>query len=387
MLIANISSQVGLLIVLSTIYLSSIIIIYRKYNYLSRATGKSIQDKDVKPKYFNPSVVQSCFILFFILCEYLLLDRKTWLEIRGIMMVFSMKLISLVTDLQPEQFPSFIEYLGYMFNSGNVLFGPWISFEHYTMLLKYPPKKNIYWIWAIFKSLFLAGVFLTVSNCWANYLIDDTQVRLLVSYREALSFRTSHYFICYLSQAIMLSLGYKDIGHHLDFTYWKFTITSFTEVEFPGSLAAVVVNWNRPIHMFLKKYIYRKWLPRGRFIAVLMTFVISALFHGLELKVTAVLISLGLFSFMQMNVREFLASTFDICCKVYPCRSCSHRLKRNSLICRLILLLFSIYTVLDLIYVGVLMDPSTDEVGIYTKWSDLYFYSFWLMFLNFLLVF
>lgn len=73
--------------------------------------------------------------------QYLVLDKDTWLEIRGVMMVFSMKLISTVTDLPPCEFPSFCQYLGYMFCGANVLFGPWISFEHYMTLVKYPTRK------------------------------------------------------------------------------------------------------------------------------------------------------------------------------------------------------------------------------------------------------
>lgn len=73
--------------------------------------------------------------------EYLLLDKDTWLEIRGIMMVFSMKLTSLLADLPGLNLPGFSAYFGYMFCPGNVLFGPWISFEHYMMQVNFPTRK------------------------------------------------------------------------------------------------------------------------------------------------------------------------------------------------------------------------------------------------------
>lgn len=117
-----------------------------------------------------------------------------------------------------------------------------------------------------------------------------------------------------------------------------------------------------------------------------MTFVMSSLFHGFEIKISTVLISLGIFSYLQIMVRDYISHAFDICVKVRPCKNCQHKIKKGSFICTLSLLAFSLFTVLHLIFVGVLMDPTTDDVGIYQKWDNLYFYSLWIMLLNFLIV-
>ncbi|XP_030756106.1 protein-serine O-palmitoleoyltransferase porcupine [Sitophilus oryzae] len=334
----------------------------------------------------SSSVVQYSLIIIFVLFEYILLDKEEWLEIRGIMMVFSMKLISLVTDQGMNDFPSFSEYCGYMFSNGNILFGPWISYENYMYQMKYPTRKNIFWVLAILRALFLAVFFLSVSNCWASYLISDNSNRLLLGYKEALSFRTSHYFICYLSEALILAAGWKDNDYHFDTETWTLSVTDPWQIEFPTALSIVVINWNKPMHAFFKKYIYRKWLPLGKFYAVFVTFLISSLFHGFEIKVSLVLISLGIFSYLQVLVRDYISQTFNMCVKIYPCKSCNHKIRPSSILCTLTKLIFSLLTVLDLIYLGVLMDQSTDEVGIYTKWNNLYFCSFWIMLINFLIV-
>ncbi|KAH1030042.1 hypothetical protein HUJ05_003180 [Dendroctonus ponderosae] len=127
--------------------------------------------------------------------EYLLLEKETWLEIRGIMMVFSMKLTSLIADLPGPNLPGLSAYFGF-----------------------------------------------------------------LLGYQEALSFRSSHYFVCYLSEAFMIAGGYKDFAYHFEEAYWKLSITNVWAIELPMSLAVVATNWNKPMHEYLKKLIRISYL-------------------------------------------------------------------------------------------------------------------------------
>lgn len=342
--------------------------------------------KSKENPYSTGPLVQYGLIVVFVLFEYIILETETWLQIRGVMLIFSMKLICIASDIDSQKLPNFSEYCGYMFCCGNVLFGPWITFEHYILQARYPSKKNALWIFGVMRALIWSLFFLSISNCWATYVIGANSTRWLMGYREALSFRTSHYFICYLSEAFMLAAGWKDLEHHFDDQHWELAITKVLKIECPSALAIVVVNWNKPMHEFLKKYIYRRWLPLGKFYAVLLTFIISSLFHGFELKVSTVLICLGIFSYLQILVREHISQAFNICVKVHPCKICTHKVKRDSLRCKIMFIIFSGFTVLHLIYVGVLMDQSTDVVGIYQKWRNLHFLSLWIMFVNFLIV-
>lgn len=67
----------------------------------------------------------------------------------------------------------------------------------------------------------------------------------------ALSFRTSHYFVSYLSEMGMIIAGYKD--DKCPPNEWRYQIVNPLKVELPSSLVSVVTNWNIPMHMFLKK--------------------------------------------------------------------------------------------------------------------------------------
>ncbi|CAG9760172.1 unnamed protein product [Ceutorhynchus assimilis] len=388
MLVTTMQSTTGLIVIFSTFILAYVPLFCMKYVQSGIHSGEN---------YSNQQTTNSCsgisatlilygLIAMSVLFEYVLLDKEISLEIRGVMMVFSMKFISLVADLPAPNLPSFPEYFGYVFCSGNILFGPWISFEQYMLQVNFPTQKNLNWIFGVSKALSKSLIFLSISNCWASFFIGDNRNSLLTGYKEAISVRTGHYFICYVSEAFMLAAGWKDVSHHFEQDYWTFSVTNFMKIEFPTSLAAVVVNWNKPMHEFLKKYIYRKWLPTGKFQAVLLTFVISSLFHGFEIKVSTVLISLGVFSYLQILVREHISQAFNICVKIHTCKSCQHKIKRDSIICKLALIVFSFFTILHLIFLGVLMDQSTDEVGIYQKWYNLYFFSLWIMLLNLLVV-
>lgn len=337
----------------------------------------------------SANIIKYTILTTLVLCEYILLEGGTWLEVRGVIMVFTMKLISLAEDVDKKliSLPTPSQYFGYVLCSSNVLFGPWMPFQDYVALLKYPTKKNIWWILAILKSLILSLIFMIISNCIVSYLIVEDSNKWLIAFKEAFSFRSSHYFVCYLSEASMLAAGYKNAKIWYSPDEWRYFITDPLNIEFPKALSLVVTHWNRPMHDFLKKYIYRAWLPLGKFYAILTTFIASSCLHGFEIKVSVVLIMIGLFSYIQFAVRDYFAETFSCCIKVYPCKDqCKHVFKRNNLRCRVCQVIFSLFTVLHLVYLGMLMDPSTDKIGIYEKWRNLYFISFWVITFNVLII-
>ena len=72
--------------------------------------------------------------------------------------------------------------------------------------------------------------------------------RWFLAFRDAFSFRCSHYFVSYLSEATALAAG-------LDTSptgQWAVTVTNPIAIEFPRSLVDVVINWNVPMHNWLK---------------------------------------------------------------------------------------------------------------------------------------
>jgi porcupine-like protein len=77
--------------------------------------------------------------------------------------------------------------------------------------------------------------------------------RWWIAYRDALSFRSSHYFVCFLSEASAIMSGF---GHHED-EPWSLSVARPQFIEIPRSLVQVVVYWNVPMHNWLKNCEYR----------------------------------------------------------------------------------------------------------------------------------
>ncbi|GFS17947.1 cysteine N-palmitoyltransferase porcupine [Elysia marginata] len=95
----------------------------------------------------------------------------------------------------------------------------------------------------------------------------------ILAYRDAQSFRLSHYFVCFISDATSslsgLVLNYDSI--------WN--VVRPQHIEIPRSLVEVVTNWNLPMHNWLKTYVFKTVRPYGVFLAVLTTYAASSLLH------------------------------------------------------------------------------------------------------------
>lgn len=125
---------------------------------------------------------------------------------------------------------------------------------------------------------FCSFLFLSMSNCWIQWILPDNSWKLvskykiffsllsyinvyrllcfrwLIAYRDALSFRTSHYFISYMASAILFLGGYP---------FSLISIVKPLEIELPRSLVQVVVYWNIPMHFWLKKCMLKKKKERN----------------------------------------------------------------------------------------------------------------------------
>lgn len=77
----------------------------------------------------------------------------------------------------------------------------------------------------------------------------------LAAYRDAMSFRTSHYFVSFLSEAsaIAAGFGFKPADATNWRSRWEIPVATPVNIEVPRSLVEVVVSWNNPMHRWLKK--------------------------------------------------------------------------------------------------------------------------------------
>ncbi|KAJ8734627.1 hypothetical protein PYW08_013877 [Mythimna loreyi] len=318
---------------------------------------------------------------FLLLCELYVLNPKMWQQIRGIQMIAAMKIISVAIELDRDLFKRMlnpVEFGGYLLCPANSILGPWISFHNYNQYLevKFLSRR---WIKIIVVNLFLSMVFLVLSNCIVPWYIDDELPKWLIAYRDAQAFRMSHYFVSSLSIVSMISAGF---GLTND-CHSEVHVTKPFFIELPRSLVQVVIYWNMPMHQWLKNYVFKTCQPYGQFTAIFITYTVSSLLHGLNFQFSAVLLSIGTFSYVEYNLRHKVASALEVCCLANPCsKQCDHKYKKNSALALFTNAIFSIITIVHLAYLGVMFEASfsVQESGYsyfhtISKWENLNYFS------------
>ncbi|OQR75131.1 protein-cysteine N-palmitoyltransferase porcupine-like [Tropilaelaps mercedesae] len=354
------------------------------------------------------AVTLTCLSMIIIVGECTLAPPQ-WNRIRGTVMVMTMKMISLAVDLDSDHIaylPSLPELFGYMFHCATLIFGPWISFYDYYRSLEFREDDKAsmdlfdpLWLLSVLRALLLSTMCLVLSACGVHWFFEDVEDygTWPVAFREAMGFRMSHYFVCFHGESSAVAAGVRRQSARKDeLNEWNLEIVRPARIELPRSLVEVVVYWNRPMHLFLKNYVFRRLLPfGGRFLAVLGTFAASALLHGLSFRLAAVLLSLGFYIHVEYVLREKLASIFSACIGARECHSCAH--KNTPSTHWWVWFINGVWTtvaIANLAYLGTMFDDdqptdveeklggaSTGATMQYTlkKWSELGFASHWLV--------
>lgn len=320
-------------------------------------------------------------ISFLLSCEVFIVNPKMWQQIRGVQMIAAMKIISVAIELDRDLFKSMlnpVEFGGYILCPANCILGPWISFHTYNQYLdvKFLCRR---WFTIIFAHLCLSMLFLVLSNCIVPWYIDDEAPKWIVAYRDAQAFRMSHYFVSSMSIVSMISAGFgltNDCHSELQVTKPFF-------IELPRSLVQAVIFWNIPMHQWLKNYVFKTCQSYGHLLAIFVTYAVSSLLHGLNFQFSAVLLSIGTFSYIEYNFRLKVAAALEVCCLANPCvKQCDHKYKKNTLLAVFINTVFSLITIIHLAYLGVMFAASfsLQETGYsyyhtISKWEHLNYFS------------
>jgi porcupine-like protein len=204
-----------------------------------------------------------------------------------------------------------------------------------------------------------------------------------MAYRDALSFRFSHYFICCLSEMTLTMTGHGGTKSNGD-TRWDLSTTRVIHIEFPRSLVEVVTNWHLPMHHWLKTYVFKTARPMGNFAAILLTYVASSVLHGINFQLSAVLLSLGVYTYIEYSLRKRLSEAFSACIQARRCKAdCQHTAKSTNVYVIIANVSFSLLAMFHLAYLGLMFDNSDEQEEGYSmehtlsKWYHLGFASHW----------
>uniref|UniRef100_A0A8C9GWH9 Protein-serine O-palmitoleoyltransferase porcupine n=1 Tax=Piliocolobus tephrosceles TaxID=591936 RepID=A0A8C9GWH9_9PRIM len=280
-------------------------------------------------------------LIYLLMGEMHMVDTVTWHKMRGAQMIVAMKAVSLGFDLDRGEVgavPSPVEFMGYLYFVGTIVFGPWISFHSYLQAVQGHPLSRR-WLQKVARSLALALLCLVLSTCVGPYLFPyfipldgdrllrnkKRKARWLRAYESAVSFHFSNYFVGFLSEATatLAGAGFTEEKDHLE---WDLTVSKPLNVELPRSMVEVVTSWNLPMSYWLNNYVFKNALRLGTFSAVLVTYAASALLHGFSFHLAAVLLSLAFITYVEHVLRKRLARILSACVLSKRCPpDCSHQ--------------------------------------------------------------
>lgn len=234
-------------------------------------------------------------------CEHFL---PHFIQIRSVFMLMSIKVLSVLVDMKAS-LPLSFDLLGYLYNPGTVLFGPFVSYKQHLDSMEKPASLNLLQL-----GKFSSFVILYLAATCAVMIFPTGSFRLAYVYRDALNFRVSHYFISYTSVVTYLLCGFSLEGH---------PVLNPLAIEVPYSLKQVTAGWNRPLSNFLNTYVFRHLSHSNMFYNILLTYVISCGLHGFNVYISEILLSLAVFSYIEYKLRAKLANTLDACVRSEPC--------------------------------------------------------------------
>jgi len=155
---------------------------------------------------------------------------------------------------------------------------------------------------------------------------------LIQGTESAYQFRFSWYYVGFLSTAL------ASFSNLLEFENLKegiFSVVNPVAVELPTCLSSVTSAWNKPIGNWIKLSIFYPLLEVGkvkfghisansyfgldprlsyRFIILMITYILSSLLHGLDIRIFNILFLLGFYTYVQYSFRSRLALIFDKSC-------------------------------------------------------------------------
>uniref|UniRef100_A0A5F8GY02 Protein-serine O-palmitoleoyltransferase porcupine n=1 Tax=Monodelphis domestica TaxID=13616 RepID=A0A5F8GY02_MONDO len=383
-------------------------------------------------------------LIYLLMGEMHMVDTVTWHKMRGAQMIVAMKAVSLGFDLDRGELsavPSPVEFMGYLYFVGTIVFGPWLHFRSYLLAVEGRPLvtgqglwagtgeggaglptrqeeeargeggrqagqplitilpnvlQSFTWLGKVAASLSRALLCLVVSTCVGPYLFpyfiplygDRLLRRWLHAYESAISFHFSNYFVGFLSEGTttLAGAGFTEEKDHL---CWDLTVSRPLSVELPRSMVEVVTSWNLPMSHWLNSYVFKNSLRLGKLSALLVTYAASALLHGFSFHLGAVLLTLAFITYVEHVLRKRLATIFNACVLSKRCPpDCPHR-HRTGLGVQALNLFFRALAVFHLAYLGSLFDIDTDDTTeeqgygmshTVRKWSELGWASHWLTF-------
>jgi lysophospholipid acyltransferase len=221
-------------------------------------------------------------------------------------------------DRALKELPSLLDYTGYVLFFPSLFAGPAFDYVDYrrwleTSMFDVPPgtdpakapktrksrripRSGTPAAWKAAQGIFWVVAFLKCSAWFPDELLvggagsehHGLLRRMLDMYLVNFTMRTKYYGVWFLAEGscILSGIGYKGLNPKTGRPDWdRLQNVNPIGIELAQNSRAYLGNWNMNTNNWLRNYMYLRVTPKGKkpgFIASLLTFVTSALWHGFE---------------------------------------------------------------------------------------------------------
>ncbi|KAI9261139.1 MBOAT, membrane-bound O-acyltransferase family-domain-containing protein [Sporodiniella umbellata] len=236
----------------------------------------------------------------------------TVLDYSGAMMILTIKLTSFgfnVMDgrlaqtkklsehdekMKLTEYPSLVQYFGWIFFFSGFFTGPTIEYMDYVRFTETRVQtktwthsgmrlaKSLVFVLAL---VYLAPDYNYFESIRTPWDWQSLSTKILSLQLTAVLIRSKYYAIWYMTEgaSIMAGLGFKGYDGQGQPIWNKTTNARVLSCEFAQSLKELTENWNIGANHWLRHYVYLRFDRPGSVYSTMMTYVISALWHGFDL--------------------------------------------------------------------------------------------------------
>ncbi|KAL3156423.1 hypothetical protein ABBQ38_000734 [Trebouxia sp. C0009 RCD-2024] len=243
--------------------------------------------------------------------------KEGHMDFTGAQMVLTLKMISAAVCyqdglknaevLRPYQesrklvsMPSPLEWLSYIFASGNLLAGPFFELRDYRDYIERQgpwangfPSGVVPGLVRLFKAMVCMAFHLrmtqgfnasTLESAW--YHSQPLLSRVIVLYLVPTVYRFKYYFAWAVAESGLTLSGFNYNGKDKrGVLLWdRYVNARIRHVECQTSLAKLPEHWNVCTGLFLRQYVYERLTPKGKgpsFFTLIVTQLVSGIWHGL----------------------------------------------------------------------------------------------------------
>ncbi|KAI8887147.1 MBOAT-domain-containing protein [Backusella circina FSU 941] len=236
------------------------------------------------------------------------------------------KLLGYNKRMMVIEYPTLVEYFGWIFFFGGFLVGPSSEYMDYKRFItmqvfevkgkRHVPSPFRATLFLLLKSLSFMAVIAFLSPYFSSAAIDSDTWRQLsfirkIIYMQVAAFtsRSKYYVAWFLSEgaSVLSGFGFNGYDKEGNVRWDRFTNIYVKKCELSQSIKEILDNWNISANRWLRYYVYARVTPpnqTGGAKSTLITYGVSALWHGFYPGYYMFFLSITPFQLLARQIRR-----------------------------------------------------------------------------------